>query len=184
MARGRKAEPAELKEAKGNPGRRRIAKAPVEPRELVTVAPADLAAEARKVWDRLAPELARLKFLRETDRNAFARYCEHLAAWWAYTKALRIEGETYLAKSEHNPDGLHRVNPKFLLRERIEKRLEVLEDRFGLSPAARQQIIQRLASYTPAPPGDLFEAKQPGAPPPPAAPASPVGMLSRPAPLH
>lgn len=183
MARGRKAEPAAVKEAKGNPGRRRIASAASDARDRATAAPAELADAARKVWDRLAPELSRLKFLRETDRNAFARYCEHLARWWDLTRALRDEGEVYLAKSEHNPEGLWRVNAKFLVRERIEKRLEPLEDRFGLSPMARQQILQRLAGMTigPAPAGDMFAEGQPkpAEAPPQARPASPVGLLAR-----
>lgn len=184
MARGPKPEPAEVKRAKGNPGRRRLPDATADATaDLVsTAAPSELAKDAQAIWSRIAPELARLRFLRETDRGAFSRYCEHLAKWWELTKALRKEGETYLSTSDHNPDGLMRVNPKFLIRERIEKRLEVLEDRFGLSPAARQQILQRFAAgYAPPPPGGMFDqppaVATPEAPPRPA--ASPVGLLAR-----
>ena len=185
MPRGPKPEPAEVKRAKGNPGRRPL---PPETDDASadlasTKAPAELEQDAQRIWQKLAPELTRLRFLRETDRGAFARYCEHLAKWWQLTKALRTEGETYLAVSEHNPDGLMRVNPKFLIRERIEKRLEALEDRFGLSPAARQQILQRLAGgLPPPPPGGMFD--QPEPPATPAAPASPVGLLARAATTH
>ena len=183
MARGRKPEPAAVKEAKGNPGRRRIATGVLEARELAAAAPPELAAAARQVWERLAPELARLKFLRETDRGAFARYCEYLAGWWIFTAALRTEGETYLAKSEHNPDGLLRINPKFLLRERLERHLVNLEDRFGLSPMARQQILQRLAGILPIareqPDMLAGAAAQAPAAPPQAPAASPVGLLTR-----
>ena len=186
MARGRKAEPAEVKLAKGNPGRRRIAQTPTDARDLATAAPPDLADAAKTIWDRLAPELSRLKFLRDTDRNAFARYCEHLGRWWVLTTEMRTEGETYLSKSEHNPEGLMRINPKFFVREKIERRMEFLEDRFGLSPMARRQILQRLAGMVPFMPGkqgeaDLLTPAQPDAPAAPAkAPAaSPVGLLAR-----
>lgn len=188
MARGRKTEPAEIKQAKGNPGRRKIVTTPDAAPQMGNRPPEELWAAGKRIWNQLAPDLMALKFLRSTDRPAFTRYCEHLAKWWELTRDLRKEGETYMSKSEHNPDGMMRVNPKFLIRERIEKRLEALEDRFGLSPAARQQILQRLA-LTPvaAPAGALFEgaASTPGTVPPPATDtASPIGMLGRAAATH
>lgn len=188
MARGRRAEPAAVKQAKGNPGRRKIVDAPDAPAAPVA-APKDLSAAARKVWNQLAPELSRLKFLRPSDQQAFSRYCEHLAKWWELTKDLRKEGETYGTNSAHG--SMLRVNPKFIVRERVEKRLEALEDRFGLSPAARQQILQRLAAInvplTPA--GSLFDRTENtgGEAPAPqdAAPAgSPIGLLGRASSVH
>jgi P27 family predicted phage terminase small subunit len=126
----------------------------------------------------MAPELTRLKFLRETDLSAFSRYCEHLARWWALTKELRKEGETYETQSAHG--NMLRVNPKFVVRERIEKRLEPLEDRFGLTPGARMQIMQRLAVVPPLPVGGLFDDdKDKPAGQAPVTPASPLGLLNR-----
>lgn len=191
MTRGPKPEPAALKRAKGNPGKRRIIEAP--PLAGVAgskiVAHPSLSKDARAVWNKLAPELERLQFLRPTDVDAFARYCEHLSKWWSLTRAIRREGETYLAKSEHNPEGLHRLNPKFLIRERIENRLETLEDRFGLTPASRHQILRQLSML---PMGDLFDrvgqadananlvGGAPNAGPPVnETPSSPVGLLAR-----
>jgi P27 family predicted phage terminase small subunit len=189
MARGPKPQSAEVKRAKGNPGRRRLVDAPASLPGLSIAAPQRLALSARKIWEQLAPELGRLNFLRESDRPAFERYCEHLAKWWEMTRALRKEGMTYFSKSDHNPDGLFRVNPKFLIRERLEKRIEVLEDRFGLSPAARQQILHRAAMQTPQlPAGGLFggdaEGSQPPASVPPVADGSPIGLLNRPGGMH
>lgn len=179
--RGRKPQPAAVKMAKGNPGRRPV---PAEPDGKtpgkVAVAPRELAKDARAIWTRMAPELTRLKFLRETDLSAFARYCEHLARWWSLTKDLRKEGETYETNSAHG--NMLRVNPKFMVRERIEKRLEPLEDRFGLTPGARMQIMQRLAAAPPAlPAGGLFgetgDDKGDGKTPTP--PVGPLGLLNR-----
>ncbi|WP_431856614.1 phage terminase small subunit P27 family [Azospirillum sp.] len=185
MTRGRKPQPAEVKQAKGNPGKRRVAQTPADLPALGSTAPADLPARARKIWDELAPELARLKFLRSTDREAFARYCLHLCRWWELTKALEKKGgETYVTESAHGT--MRRVDPDFLVRERIESRLETLEDRFGLSPAARQQLLQRMMSAPPPalPAGGLFgedPAKPAGDQPvsPPKPPASPVGLLAK-----
>lgn len=172
-----------MKEAKGNPGRRRVVKEP----ESANAAPMPkgLSAAAKKVWAEMAPELQRMKFLRPTDAGAFARYCEHLTRWWALTRSLRKTGETYESTSQHGT--LLRVRPEFLVRERLEKRMEALEDRFGLSPAARQQILQRLAVVNPAPAGDLLdrlgEDQEQGDEAPAAAP-SPIGMLGNRSRVH
>ena len=180
--KGRKPKSAEVAEAQGNPGRRRILKAP-EVGTGSVAPPKELTAAAKRIWQDLAPSLTSLKFLRETDRPAFTRYCLHLSDWFRLTIDLRKEGETYESVSAHNPDGMLRVNPKFLIRERVEKRLEVLEDRFGLSPASRQQIMQRLAIAVPPTQPPLFD--QSGADAATVAPvptdqaiASPIGLLS------
>jgi P27 family predicted phage terminase small subunit len=177
MARGRRPDAPAVKEAKGTKART----APVTDSAAVlrSTMPRTLSAAAKKVWEVLAPELTRMKFLRETDRDAFSRYCEHAARWWKLTRELRREGDTYWTESAHGK--MQRLNPKFIVRERIENRLEALEDRFGLNPAARQQILQRLSALPPpAPPaGDMFaqpgETAENGAPPPKS--GSPIGLL-------
>lgn len=183
MARGRKPQPEAVNDAKGNPGRRRRASPPAtdaaEGRAKST-APPELADQARQIWDAIAPELTRLNFLRDIDRQAFARYCVHLARWWELTKDLAANGETYVTESNHGT--MERVRPNFIVRERLEKRLEVAEDRFGLNPASRQQIMQRLAGLVPpAPTGGLFEGRggEDGSSDSDRAPAapSPIGLL-------
>src|SRR5690606_3619285 len=116
-------------------------------------APKELTKAAKEIWDRTAAPLARINFLRETDRAAFARYCHHLAEWWTLTRQLRKDGLTYVTTSNHGT--MKRLNPDFVARQRIEDRLETLEDRFGLTPAARQQILQRLAAAPPPAAGSL-----------------------------
>jgi len=178
MARGRRPDPEAVKIAKGSKRSAR-ASAVDGTAELRSSAPKNLSASAKRVWDALAPELGRLKFLRDTDRDAFARYCEHASRWWALTKDLRSEGDTYWTESAHGK--MQRLNPKFMVRERIENRLESLEDRFGLNPAARQQILQRLAALPPSPLGGLFtagvEENKTTAPSVSSVATSPIGML-------
>ncbi len=184
--KGRKPKPAEVREAQGNPGHRPLSTAAHDVPGLKASAPKGLPVAARRIWEELAPELGRMKLLRSTDFGAFSRYCEHLARWVALTKDLRKKGETYVTESAHGT--MERVRPAFLVRDRLESRLESLEDRFGLSPSARQQLLQRLSMAPPLPqqPG-LFgddAAQQPGQSPdaptvPPAPAASPVGLLNR-----
>jgi P27 family predicted phage terminase small subunit len=185
---GRRPDPAALQEAKGNPGKRR--KSPELPNLPAgsIPAPSRLNSDGLRVWEQIAPELQRMNFLRGTDANAFARYCDAVVRFWRITEKLRDEGETYTSKSAHGE--LQRINPLFVIEERLAKRLESLEDRFGLNPAARQQIMLRLAQHQPQLPfgpakSAEGEAETPSQPPG-ADPlsASPIGLLNPPARLN
>ncbi|MDW3204586.1 MAG: phage terminase small subunit P27 family [Alphaproteobacteria bacterium] len=177
MARGRKPKPAEVSEAQGNPGRRPKAAPPPSVPTLGSLsAPKELRrADQKAVWEKLAPLLARMNFLRATDQAAMVRYCIHLADWHALTRELKGRAFTYETVSNHGT--MERVKPAFLVRERIENRLEKLEDKLGLTPSARQSILQSLASAVPQLPFDAPESKK-DADKPAAPAASPIGMLN------
>lgn len=176
MPRGRKPDAPGLQELKGNPGKRkRVASAPgvVETTPSGALKPLSLlTTTAKAVWQSVGPDLERMGFLRPTDRNAFARYCDAVARYWAISKQLRMEGQTYTSTSAHGD--LRRVNPLFLIEERLAKRLEGLEDRFGLTPATRQQIMMRLAQQQPQLP---FKPKADAETAAPAPVESPIGLL-------
>ena len=178
--RGRKSEPAEVKEAKGNPGRRPTGVVSTE--DLPTLAgdaPVELTEAGRKIWLRLVPPLRQMNLIRVTDEAAVARYCNHMARFWELTQALEDEGgEYYETDSAHGR--MLRVHPAFRVRQAIEMRLEALEDRIGLSPRSRQEIMYRLsqsavAASSPRP----AEAQAPAGPS-----ESPLGLLGRAAQVH
>lgn len=185
---GRRPDPAGLQEAKGNPGKRRRTPVQPVPGGGTIAAPTRMTAEGQRVWDRLVPELVRMNFLRATDVQAFGRYCDAVARYWKITLQLRKVGETYTSKSNHGD--LQRISPLFVVEERLAKRLESLEDRFGLNPAARQQIMLRLASAQGQldlgrpPPEPEREASAPEASPSEGLSASPIGLLTPPARLN
>ena len=109
--------------------------------------PKELAPAAREIWAKLAPELERLKFLRATDLFAFTRYCQYAARWIEINKALKTKDLSYWTESAHGK--MQRDNPQFRHLVIIEKRLEDLEDRFGLNPMARQRIMLGMAAAAP-----------------------------------
>lgn len=152
MPRGRKSQPDQVNEAKGNPGRRKRKVVPVLPASSGGEAPKFLTTIAKKIWDGIAPDLATMRFIRSTDYMAFARYCEHLSKWWELTLDIQKNGETCLTESEHVV--MERIRPAFMVRERIEKHLIDLEDRFGLNPVSRQQLLQRMAMVIPQTPSE------------------------------
>lgn len=111
----------------------------------VPPAPDRLSAEGRAVWENVAGELWRLKFLRATDIEPFARYCETVALYWETREKLKAEGAVIFTSSAH-VENMPRTNPRFSQLVRLEYQLESLEDRFGLNPRARQQILIGLAA--------------------------------------
>lgn len=189
--RGRKPDPAAVKAAKGNPGRRPIGADPVVSAgdvvaQAQTVAPPLwLKGNGLKVWQRLAPRLVQMKLLSVVDSEAFGRYCRNFARWEKMQSVLDDEGETYESESAHGK--LKRAHPAFLISDRLERQLLSMEDRFGLNPAERQRIYAERANKQFQ--RDLFAVtpvgQQPGAGKQPVGeqmpthrPANPVGFLN------
>lgn len=152
--RGPRPEPAAVKIAKGNPGRRPVGTAPAVDavaREKVTP-PAWLTGDGLKIWQRLAPRLAAMKLLGVADAETFARYCRNFARWLKMQTVLDREGETYESESQHGK--LKRAHPAYLIGDRLERQLASAEANFGLNPAERQRIYAARAAAGKAP--DLF----------------------------
>lgn len=161
MPRGPRGEPAAIKRAKGNPGRRKIAEPAVLPADDLEAPPrwldtSDVGTEASRriselaveVWRRLHADLVRLKLLKTTDENAFGRYCRYMAEWIEYTRAIDREGSHYTTSSEHVGE-LKRPHPAVRFRKDVEQSLKELGEAMGLTPAARQRIFQQLAAQQP-----------------------------------
>lgn len=181
MRRGPKPDPAAVKVAKGNPGKRRIGADPSTTAGSAAggvLPPVWLKEGGLKVWQRLAPNVARLKLLTPVDAESFARYCRNLDRWLRMQDILDTEGETYESESAHGK--LKRAHPAFLIGDRLARLLEAQESVFGLNPAERQRIFAA-RSMTPDPAGDLFAPRRDAdaaSASVPAPPASPLGLLN------
>lgn len=175
--KGRRADPAAVKEAKGNPGKRTVTKEEAAAVEVAIglKAPTELSPAGRKLWNKHAPDLQRLNFLQASDIPAFARYCETLALFWKACRALGKKSPVYTVES---PQGTYqRLNPWFAIMDRTNRSLVTLEDRFGISPAARQTITYRLAQGAGGGAGAQEELPLPGEGGPMES-DSPVGLLN------
>lgn len=144
-----------------------------------------LEGEGLAIWNRLAPTLRAAKLLTDADGETFARYCRNFARWLKMQKDIDKHGEHYESESQWGK--LRRVNPSFLISDRLERQLLAAEDRFGLNPAERQRIMAARAQTGVS--GDLFAAppkdgeKRPGDVAAQATPAAkptedPVGLLN------
>lgn len=146
---GRRKQPAGLQEAMGNPGRRKAAAPTTSPKRSAKSVDAAIPyvlkgrefTDARKVWERIAPELIRSNIMTPTDFEAFGRYCVHVADWAELSKTIKREGRTQTVKTTSG-DEMVRMHPAVKARELAEKRMIDLEDRFGLNPRYRMAIMR------------------------------------------
>ena len=181
MARGRKGQAAETKFAKGNPGKRDVKTASATDLPHIGIAtPAKLTREGKKVWQDLVPKLVHSKLLRVTDQEVLTRYCDMVAQYWKATRQVRKMGEVYEATMTHGQGKMMRINPWFAIQSRLVDKLQNMEDRLGLSPRSRQELMFRLAQVPATPPGELFKDGDESLPAPDATPGRAVGFLNGP----
>ena len=146
MARGRKAQPAAVKEAKGNPGKRPIPKAEAEVPDHTADVPAWLTdREAVRVWKELSQALRGINLLKATDHVAFSRYCYYVGLWIKETRRLKGKPLTYTTTSKH-VGKMQRINQSLVVVLRLEDKIVKLEEQLGATPASRQSLLQRLAA--------------------------------------
>lgn len=132
-------------------------------------APDWLAGDALAFWRLVTSDLATEKMLKPSHHFALARYCDYLARWLVLRDKVNANGESYETESRHGR--MQRLNPDFVALTRVETVLGDLEEKFGLTPAARQRILQLRARQ-----GELLPTGQP-------APAqqdddTPLGLLN------
>lgn len=191
--RGPKPQPAVIKHAKGNPGKRHLGADPVLASAAAIAAaaispPAWLKKEALQVWNRISPRLVTLKLLTPADVETFARYCRNFARWLEMNRMIDAKKSFY--EIETASGKVLRAHPAFIVADRLERQLLAAEDRFGLNPAERQRLFAARAQHA-DPAGDLFNPQgarrpndpaaqpaQPSEPTPPEDNGSPVGFLN------
>ncbi|HSH41046.1 MAG TPA: P27 family phage terminase small subunit [Arenicellales bacterium] len=159
MARGRRAQPDALKAAKGNPGRRKLqdqigeAKAPALLDKIEY--PAFLTHDReRELFRRIVEDFVLRRIARPPDLTAYARWAHYIHRWMLCKETL--DGKATWYETESNHGKMLRRHPMFKDQLDLERILQSLEDRLGLNPVARQNIIRGLAAVPPAL-TDLFD---------------------------
>lgn len=193
MSRGRRAQPDEVKALKGNPGKRKLAlesasKGEVRPRAAVAEPPEFLTHEReRSIFVRIVDDYLQRRIARSVDVTAYARWASYVHRWVSCKEQLEGKTTWYKVESKHGTR-LAR-NPLFKDMLDLERVLQSLEDRLGLNPVARQNIIRGLSTM-PAALGGLFSendpaehddkpevGEMPDGPPPADPPSSPLGWM-------
>lgn len=165
MARGRRAIPDEVKALKGNPGKRKLAlksatgeTAKPEAPKVALAIPEFLTHEReRDIFRKVVDDYLQRRIARAPDLTAYARWASYVHRW--VTAKEEIDGKATWYKSSSKHGDLLRRNPHFKDMLDLERVLQSLEDRLGLNPTARQNIIRGLSAM-PAALGGLFADEQ------------------------
>lgn len=181
MARGRRPVPDEIQALKGNPRKRRLSlksargdapKSELQPaKPPVLTIPDFLTGEReRAIFRNVVEDYLQRRVARPPDLTAYARWAHYLDRWIICKEALDGKATFFTSESRHGK--LLRRHPLFKDQLDMERVLQSLEDRLGLNPVARQNIIRGLAALPPAL-GDLFGDEKPPAEAAPDAPELP-----------
>lgn len=192
MARGRRALPDEVKALKGNPGKRRLALKSaigdaVKPESAkVALTIPEFLTQPREVeiFRKVVDDYLQRRIARAPDLTAYARWASYVHRWVSCKEQL--DGKPTWFKSISKHGDLLRRHPLFKDMLDLERVMQSLEDRLGLNPTARQNIIRGLSAM-PAALGGLFgdepsvEGEKPEMPDAPTGegppPLSPLGFL-------
>ena len=144
--KGRKPTPTALRLLRGNPRKRPVnLREPAPARLAEDFAPPEWLDEAAKgEWRRLAPMLARLGVLTETDGDALAAYCEAWTTWKQATQKIRQFG--MVVKATREGVELPVISPYVKIAERALAHMRSFLVEFGMTPSSRARI------HTAAPP--------------------------------
>ncbi len=131
--------PTALKLLHGNPGQRKLPVNEPKPKPIAPDRPKWLTGEARKMWDRLAPELERLGLLTVVDGDALAAACQSYATWLECQLFMKKEGITYShanVKGERNST----LRPEYYAADKALSQYKSFCTEFGLTPASRTRL--------------------------------------------
>lgn len=132
--RGRKPTPPALRVLTGNPGHRPPRQTP-KPQPKAPECPPWLNAEAKREWNRLAPDLERLGLLTVLDGDMFAVYCLYVAEFHLACSKVAELGFTQTSKR-----GGLTTSPWVRIMHTAADMVRSFGSEFGLSPTSRTRI--------------------------------------------
>ena len=133
--RGRRPKPTGMKLLAGNPGRRPLNKREPKPKRSVPHCPKQLSAAAKREWQRIAKELAKLGLLSRIDRAALAAYCQAWGRWIEAEDKLKKHG--VIVKS---PNGFPVQSPYLNVANQAMKQMTRMVVEFGMTPSSRSGV--------------------------------------------
>jgi P27 family predicted phage terminase small subunit len=133
--RGRRPKPTRMKVLTGNPGKRPLNENEPRPDVAIPDCPTELGPVAKREWERLVGDLAKLKLMTNFDRAMLAAYCGAYALWAEATEAIQKYGT--MIKS---PSGYPVQSPYVAIANRQAEIMMRIASEFGFTPASRSRI--------------------------------------------
>lgn len=132
---GRRPTPTHLKILAGNPGKRPLPKEEPKPEIVAPDPPEWLEGEALREWDRIVPELLKLKLISELDRTGVVAYCVAYDRYVSANMDIRTLGSIIITTNGNiiqNPAvGIANTSVDIMRKFLIE---------FGMTPASRTKV--------------------------------------------
>lgn len=181
--KGPKPQPDEVRNFKGDPGKRAN---PSTPEDKVPVSgaapPPHLVDKARELWAEIAPHLIQAKLLRDSDRALLALLCDQMAHYWEMSAKVRLEGHAIDVTTYAGTDRatqIKRAHPLLKSMKDTLGTIKDLADRIPISPVARTQLMAAMAGRYVAPPPAATgsQASLPGTEQPAGSPDDPLNFL-------
>jgi P27 family predicted phage terminase small subunit len=147
--RGRKGKPTALKEAEGNPGKRKLSTVDLSSSPAIPKCPSWLDPAARAIWREQAAALFKLGIIRHVDQIVLANLCDSVATLKSAKKRLaRARAEYRNAGKDPDevlvyktPGGCYIQNPLIGIINREKLNVQRMASEFGMTPAARARLM-------------------------------------------
>lgn len=137
---GRPPKPTALKQAQGNPGKRKLNRNEPKPKPLVPKTPTKSLPAVRKFWRTYGPLLERLGVATEADLAALELMAIHYAITKAALEAMTTpDGKLQLTRIDEA--GVERKHPMLQIIRDNSAAFRLYSILFGLNPAARARLV-------------------------------------------
>lgn len=134
MTRGRYPTPTAIRELEGNPQKRPMNDAEPKPDTSMPPKPKSLTGEARKAWEKLAPEMNRVGILTAIDGDGLESYCRLYAHARECWRKAKKDGPVVMIGGQPQP------NPYISAAHKAEAMLHKLRSELGLNATSRTRI--------------------------------------------
>lgn len=132
--------PTKILELRGS-WRAKLNKNEPKPEQGKPICPSWLSPEAKRIWREAVRILSAMGVLTKADRFVLIRYCDAFARWMSAAEYLSKYGDVYAVKDKDGKVKSAEEWPQSRIYMRLSVLLTKIEDRLGLSPAARTRIM-------------------------------------------
>ena len=138
--RGPPPKPTALRVLNGNAANRPLNEDEPQPAAEIPSCPRWLVPEAKKVWARVAPVLARMRVLTIADGDALAAYCQAFARWRRAEEFIAKHGDAYPIRDEQGRVKCMAQFPQVSIAKNLLQLVRVYQQEFGMTPSSRTQV--------------------------------------------
>jgi P27 family predicted phage terminase small subunit len=132
--------PNNVHRLRGNPSKKTSAQLidEIRPETKIPECPSHLSSIAKLEWDRVSPELEKLRIISEIDRAALAVYCQAYSRWVEAENNIKFLGENGLI--DQTPSGYKQMSVWLQISSRAVEQMHKFMREFGMTPSSRSQV--------------------------------------------